>query len=59
VRLNEKFEAASATVKEAFAWDDRPRVGRGRRLKILRSERLEKTKGLGHTANGGYFQAPS
>jgi hypothetical protein len=47
VRDTGRFDGVSDTVGAAFAAEDRPVAGDGRRLTILNEERLEKRNGIG------------
>lgn len=54
IREDGKFTGVQATVQAAFAADDCPVNEEGRVLKILRSENLEKQKGVGRGDERGY-----
>lgn len=54
VRSNGKFEGISKTVESAFAVRDRLCGSDGRRLEILESADLEKSKGVGRGDESGY-----
>lgn len=54
VRENGKFEGVSATVKTAFASEERPRDPSGKRLTILENVRMEKSKGIGRGDESWY-----
>ena len=54
VRDNGKFEGVSDTVETAFGAEDRPAGLDGRRLTITKTERLQKTKGIGRDDESGY-----
>jgi len=55
IRQNGRFNGISATVKTAFESTDSPQTSEGRRLKILRTEELEKRKGIGREDESGYL----
>ena len=54
VRDTGRFDGVSDTVVPAFAAEDRPVAGDGRRLTILNEERLEKRNGIGRGDESGY-----
>ncbi|KAI6778893.1 uncharacterized protein J7T54_003829 [Emericellopsis cladophorae] len=54
VRDNGRFEGVSNTVKAAFGDEGRPRASHGKRLTVLKEERLGKLDGVGRGDESGY-----